>query len=232
VDSKKDFILLLDTSTDVCSLALSTHFNLISSISDETMERKHAALLPLLIDDLLVKSKITLDQVSAVAYSQGPGSYTGLRVGLSSAKAICMAANVPLIAVSTLAGLAHSVQDTSSYDFIVPMIDAGRNEVYHAVYDAHYNEVHSPSPLLLEESSVDVYQKHGSRIIIVGDGSVKAKKILKAAESAFYGTNKMLAQYMIVPATNKFLSSEFENLAYSVPFYLKSPDYKKSTIKI
>lgn len=225
-------ILHIDTSTDICSVALSEQGTLINSISDETMERKHAALLPLLVEDVLKKSKLALQQISAVAYSQGPGSYTGLRVGLSSAKAICLAAEIPLIAVSTLSALAHSVLEPTLYDFIVAMIDAGRNEVYHAIYDPNYVEVQSPAPLLMEVSSLDAYLENRNKIILVGDGSIKAKSILRASESIQYGAQKMLAQYMIVPATNKFLASDFENLAYSVPFYLKSPAYKKSIIKI
>lgn len=223
-------ILHIDTSTDICSVALSLNSMLISSCADESKERRHAALLPGMLKDLLHKSSKTLQQVSAIAYSQGPGSYTGLRVGLSSAKAICMALELPLIAVSTLHALAHSVLKTIDYDFIISMIDAGRNEVYHAVYDNQYELVSAPQPLILKENSFEEHGANGKKIILVGDGSIKAKVILKASDSVFYGGEKMLAQHMIVPATNKFLTYAFEDLAYSVPFYLKSPQYKKSFI--
>lgn len=223
-------ILHIDTSTDICSVALSFNSLLLSSYADESMDRRHAALLPLMLKDLLHKSAKTLQQVSAIAYSQGPGSYTGLRVGLSSAKAICMAMELPLIAVSTLHALAHSVLKATDYDFIVSMIDAGRNEVYHAVYDNQYKLVSAPEPLILGEYSFEELAANGKKIILVGDGSIKAKAILKPSGSVFYGCEKMLAQHMIIPATNKFLTSDFENLAYSVPFYLKSPQYKKAVI--
>lgn len=230
--STDGFILHIDTSTEICSVALSRHFIHVDSCIDDSDERRHAQLLPLMIDDLLKKCNLGLSQISAVAYSQGPGSYTGLRVGLSSAKAICMAKEIPLIAVLTLQALAYSADKVVEYDFIIPMIDAGRNEVYHAVFDNQRKLISSPAPLLLEQSSIDAYQINGKRVLLVGDGSVKAKSIIKASESVEFGSEKMLAQYMIVPASHKFLSSEFENLAYSVPFYLKYPTYKKQIIKI
>lgn len=223
--------LLLDTSTDICSVAVANEYDVLSERIDDSGERKHAALLPLLIDSVLKDAGVNLHDISAIAYSKGPGSYTGLRVGLSSAKGMCYAKNIPLIGISTLEALAYSVEHPRPKDLIISMIDAGRNEVFQAVFTSDYKIYLPPSPKILENSSYKELIRESASIYIVGDGSIKAKNILASSNIWVFGTIKMLSSYLYIAAKNKFLNSDFEDLAYATPDYLKAPEYKKKAIK-
>ena len=134
-------------------MALGQGTQLISEEIDRAGGRRHAALLPSMIDPVLNRAGIELKQIDAVAYSKGPGSYTGLRVGLSTAKGICLALQKPLIGVSTLLALCHSIEHVDPSAWILGMIDAGRDEVYYAGYDALFQEVITAQPLILTRNS-------------------------------------------------------------------------------
>ncbi len=222
------FILSIDTSTAVCSVAIAQGKHLIAEEVDDSGDRKHAALLPMLMESARIKAGIPIEAIEAICCSQGPGSYTGLRVGLSTAKGMCMALKRPLIGVSTLVGIAHAMITTSPNTYIVAMIDAGRDEVFHAVFDSQYRQIEPASPLILKSDSLVKWLDKSDTIYIVGDGVQKAKNILKEHSSITFGSNRVLASYFVIPAFNKFIEGKFENLAYSVPEYLKAPNYTKS----
>lgn len=222
------YILCIETSTDVCSVGLGQGTQLISEEIDRAGGRRHAALLPSMIDPVLNRAGIELKQIDAVAYSKGPGSYTGLRVGLSTAKGICLALQKPLIGVSTLLALCHSIEHVDPSAWILGMIDAGRDEVYYAGYDALFQEVITAQPLILTRNSGEQWLASGRHIYIVGDGSLKAEKLLEPHPHLHFGSAEVLARYLIKPGLDQFINKNFENLAYAVPDYLKAPAYKKS----
>lgn len=221
-------ILTIDTSTHLCSVAIARGTQLLAEEIDDQGGRRHASLLPLQIDSVLLNAHLKLNAVNAVCHSQGPGSYTGLRVGLSTAKGICMALDIPLIGVSTLQGLAYAVRHPEVGDVIVAMIDAGRDEVYQAVFDHQYRILSPSSPMVISSQSFDQLLQLGQRVYLVGDAVPKVKKVLDQRQGFEFDTDKVLASYFVIPALNKFIDGKFENLAYSSPEYLKTPTYRKS----
>ncbi len=222
------FIILIDTATDICSIAISANDKVLDFQVDKSGERRHASLLPGMIETTLQKVSLSLQDISAVAYSKGPGSYTGLRVGLSTAKALGMACNLPLIGISTLLGLSYSVSNPAANSLIIAMIDAGRDEVYHAIYNDLNEELVPASPLILTQDSFCNKYREYSKLYLTGDGAVKAERILLAEDRLVYVNGKSFAQNLVEPAFKMYKEGNFENLAYSVPEYLKYPQYKKS----
>jgi tRNA threonylcarbamoyladenosine biosynthesis protein TsaB len=159
----------------------------------------------------------------------GPGSYTGLRVGLSTAKGLCVALNKPLIGISTLEALSYSITPgvVPAFTRIAAMVDAGRNEVYHGIYDKDHQLVSGISPLILKEDSLMYLLDLGHNVVVVGDGASKAKDILSPHSQLHYGQEDMVASLLRIPAFKKLVEGNFENIAYSVPYYIKAPQYNK-----
>jgi tRNA threonylcarbamoyladenosine biosynthesis protein TsaB len=221
-------ILSIDTSTDLCSVAFSRGPEIIDEEVYRKEDRRHAALLPLMIETSRYRAGLQLNEIEAICCSMGPGSYTGLRVGLSTAKGLCLALERPLIGVSTLEGLAYSVKGESDPSLrIVALIDAGRDEVYHRVFDCNYIPVSPLSPLILQEDAFISLLDQGYRLILVGDGVLKTKSIHKPHPNLFFGQEEMVASLLCIPAFKKLIEGNFENVAYSVPEYIKAPVYKK-----
>lgn len=215
-------ILHIETSTQVCSVALSENNKCIFSVSnDEGMN--HAALLSTFIQEALDILKQTGRRPDAVAVSSGPGSYTGLRIGVSTAKGLCYGLGIPLISISTLeimaiAAIKNNTPNTE--DYFIPMIDARRMEVYDAVFDAGLNLQRPVSADIIEGDAFADYLTN-NRVYFFGNGSAKCKMLLQSPNAYFIDDINPLAENMIQPAVKKYKENNFENVAYFEPFYLK-----------
>ncbi len=217
-------ILNIETSTTVCSAALTAEGMILTHYEDFE-GRNHAALLSGYVKgclDFLAEKELKLD---AVAVSIGPGSYTGLRIGLSEAKGLAYALDIPLIAISTLKLMATRVMfstlDIDPDTIFVPMIDARRMEVYTAAYDFALDELMSPQPLILDNDSYADLIATGRPLLLFGNGSAKAADVVKAPNVKIVEGVDPLAVDMIALAEKAYAERDFVNLAYSVPVYLK-----------
>ena len=217
-------ILNIETSTSVCSVALTAE-GMILTHHEDFEGRNHAALLSDYIKsclDFLADKELKLD---AVAVSIGPGSYTGLRIGLSEAKGLAYGLDIPLIGISTLKLMATRVMfstlDIDPETIFVPMIDARRMEVYTAAYDFALNELMVPQPLILDgDSYVDIIST-GRPVLLFGNGSAKASTVIDAPNVKIVDGVDPLAVDMIALAERAWANKDFLDLAYSVPVYLK-----------
>ena len=216
-------ILNIDTSTAVCSVALTAEGMILKHFEDFE-GRNHAALLSGFIKgclDHLEEHELKLD---AVAVSTGPGSYTGLRIGLSEAKGLCYALGIPLIGISTLELMAVSVMFNYDLDpeiLFAPMIDARRMEVYTAVYNLGLEPLVKPTPLILEPDSYSAFLDAGNKVAFFGDGMPKFREILNNENAVFIDDIFPLAAYMTALSDRAYSRREFLDLAYSTPEYLK-----------
>lgn len=216
-------ILNIETSSKICSVALTADGMVEFHIeSEEPME--HASLLAPYVARALEHLERRGMKLDAVAVSIGPGSYTGLRIGLSLAKGLCFSHDVPLIGVPTLETLAvkamFGYRDAEGDELLIPMIDARRMEVYTAVYDFALREVMKPAPLILDADSFTDLPKD-KKLIFIGDGVTKARDVLNLP-NALYLTNAMpLAMDMTAMSEKMFREGKFMDLAYGVPLYLK-----------
>lgn len=214
-------ILHIETSTNVCSVALSDQEKCIFTVSD-AQGQNHAALLSSFIEKALEKLRAENKKPDAVAVSSGPGSYTGLRIGVSTAKGLCYALDIPLIAVNTLQVMTKAAIDASSEKDIwfCPMIDARRMEVYAAVYDSKWNELRKTQPDIIDESSYqDLLKEH--KVAFFGNGSDKCKDSITSDNAVFLENIVPLAENMISFAVTAFEKKDFVDVAYFEPFYLK-----------
>ena len=212
------YILNIETSTTNCSVALSNNGILIGFKEDNSLEYSHAERLHVYIDEVLKAAQVSKDQLEAIAISKGPGSYTGLRIGVSAAKGLCYALSLPLISVPTLEALAHQVDAPKG--MIIAMLDARRMEVYSAIYDAHCNETRATEAEVLTPES---YQEllDASLVYFIGNGVAKTKEIITHKNAQFVEDKLPSAKQMCVLAFDKFKSNNFEDVAYFEPFYLK-----------
>lgn len=216
-------LLNIDTATEYASVCLSEE-NKIVYVMESKDQKNHASFLQPAIETICRTTGIQLKEVDAISVTSGPGSYTGLRVGLSSAKGLCYALNKPLILVNTLEVMAEAAikaYKASSEETILfcPMIDARRMEVFTAIYDKHFKIIKPPCALVLTENS---FQEEllQFKIIFSGSGSIKMKKITNHPHSVFIDTIHNAANL----ATRAFIAyrqKQFSDLAYSEPSYLK-----------
>jgi len=215
-------ILHIETSTEVCSVALSRG-NVCLSVKESAEGRNHASLLTLLIDELLHSHDISASGIDAVAVSSGPGSYTGLRIGLSVAKGLCYGANLPLVSVSTLQAMAMGFAQQNEVDdqtLLCPMIDARRMEVYTALYDKTGRQVEKISAEIITQQSFGSWLS-GRRVIFFGNGAEKCRNVITHPNAVFFENFSNSALYMIQPALQAYCKEEFEDAAYFEPYYLK-----------
>ncbi|MCM1030270.1 MAG: tRNA (adenosine(37)-N6)-threonylcarbamoyltransferase complex dimerization subunit type 1 TsaB [Oscillibacter sp.] len=227
-------ILNIDTSTSVCSVALSRDGQLLA-LKENDEGLNHSLLLGTYIDDILKENHLTAGMLDAIAVSMGPGSYTGLRIGVSMAKGLCYGATKPLIAVNTLQALAASVSRRIGEDALYcPMIDARRMEVYTALYDKENHSVMETKAEIIDENSFqEILQNH--IIYFFGNGSDKVKTILTSPHAHFLTDIKTSAINMLPLAEQKYEAQSFEDVAYFEPFYLKdfiATTPKKNILKI
>lgn len=216
-------IINIETSTDVCSVALSNEGSVLTQRCDE-QGRNHALLVSDFIKHCLDHARDHEMAIDAVAVSLGPGSYTGLRIGLSEAKGLAYALDVPLIGVDTLKLLAVQAMFSSLYQgesYFMPMIDARRMEVYTALYNLALDEIEKPHPLILTPGALDVAVADGGDIVICGNGSDKAADVITDPRVHFIPGIRPLAADMIALAEKAWHNREFIDIAYSTPLYVK-----------
>ncbi|MBR9846718.1 MAG: tRNA (adenosine(37)-N6)-threonylcarbamoyltransferase complex dimerization subunit type 1 TsaB [Algicola sp.] len=211
-------ILSLETSTTNCSVSLSNKGETLVLKEDNNANYSHAESLHMFIDAVLKTAKITLKDLDAVAVSKGPGSYTGLRIGVSAAKGLCYALNIPLISVSTLKALAYQVK--SNKGTIVSMLDARRLEVYSAIYNASYDEIRDVEAQILDETSFSEYLDK-ELVYFIGNGVEKTKRLITHSNAIFIEGKLPSANEMSLLAYQKYKKSDIEDVAYFEPFYLK-----------
>lgn len=211
------YILNLETSTKNCSVALSKNGLVIAERHLASEGYSHAEVLHVYIDDVLQESKVNVSELAAVAVGQGPGSYTGLRIGVSAAKGLCFAVDIPLIFINSLLNLASQTQVENG--FIVSMIDARRMEVYSSIFDKNQNIIRKTEAQILDENSFENFE---NQIYIVGDCQEKVKTVLTDSKFIFLENIKYpTANAMAKISYQKYLNKEFEDLAYCEPLYLK-----------
>ncbi len=229
-------ILNIETSTAVCSVALSKNGKLLA-LKEDTAGMKHASHLTLFIEKILKENNLKVTDLNAVAISMGPGSYTGLRIGVSTAKGICYGAGIPLIAVSTLQSLTKLVLQKSEYlqqvknletAYFCPMIDARRMEVYTAFYDNKAQQQREISADIIDENSFSEILKN-REIVFFGDGAEKCKSVIESDFGIFIDNIQASALGMVELSEEKFQQQQFEDVAYFEPFYLK--DFVATTPK-
>ena len=210
-------ILNLETSTTNCSVALSNNGKLIALKQDNSKQYSHAERLHTYIDLVLNQAQIERSEIDAVAVSKGPGSYTGLRIGVSAAKGLCFGLDLPLISVPTLQLLAYKVNVSEGR--IVSALDARRMEVYSAVFDAHCEVVEATSAKILDANSyAGILQNH--QVYFVGNAIDKIKTVI-THPNAYFDHQLPSAAEMCGLSYQKFEAKDFEDLAYFEPFYLK-----------
>lgn len=212
-------ILCIDTATSICTVALCQKGELVDK-QESIEERSHAAQLTVLIEKILKKAGIKTTDLDAIAVSKGPGSYTGLRIGVSAAKGIAYASNIPLIAIPTPLLMYYGAVETGKYDYYCPMIDARRMEVYTAVYDSEGRQEEKINARVIDENSFSAFLEKGS-VLFFGDGAEKCKVIIKHKSAYFSESFRISAEYMCKPAFTALENKDFEDVAYFEPFYLK-----------
>ncbi|MDE7160559.1 MAG: tRNA (adenosine(37)-N6)-threonylcarbamoyltransferase complex dimerization subunit type 1 TsaB [Muribaculaceae bacterium] len=216
-------ILNIETSGKACSVAL-TKDGVVENLLEDHEGMAHAKRLAPFVEKCLEEALRRGWTLDAVAVSAGPGSYTGLRIGLSLAKGVCFAQDIPLITLSTLEILAVKAMFRSMEwegdEIIVPMIDARRMEVYTAAYDFALNPLLQPAPLILDEESYSGLPSD-RRLIFIGDGAGKARDVIGREGSVWYTDVEILASDMTALSERAFRNGDFADLAYSVPEYLK-----------
>jgi tRNA threonylcarbamoyladenosine biosynthesis protein TsaB len=215
-------IICIETATINCSVALIQN-NSVLAFKESTVRNSHAEMVTVFIEELLAENNVDLSALNAVAVSKGPGSYTGLRIGVSTAKGLCYALDIPLLAVSTLEVLTSGIIKDFSVDESVlfcPMIDARRMEVYSAVYNIRFEQ--------LREIKAEIINKHSfhdlldkGRMVFLGDGSLKCKEVIDHPNAVFSYHIYPSAQHMAAFASNAFSENRFEDVAYFEPYYLK-----------
>lgn len=223
-------ILNIETSANNCSVSLSRDGS--SWIIREKRETSdHAALLTLFIDELIKTAGVRLQDLDAISVSAGPGSYTGLRIGVSVAKGLCYSLNKPLIATDTLKAMAFGVtlfDNPREDDLIVSLQDARRMDAYAAVFDYKLNELKSAFFLTLEKDSFKEYLNGNNRIFICGNAAIKFSEISDSLQIVSSSVTGPSSRYMEALSSISFSLSEFKDIAYFEPFYLKPPNVTKS----
>lgn len=215
--SEKIYILNIETATKNCSVSIAESG--VTVLCKEIAEQgfSHAEKLHIFIEEIIQESNINLNDLSAIAVSQGPGSYTGLRIGVSAAKGLCFALDIPLIAVDTLESLARQVKKTDGT--IIPMIDARRMEVYSAIFNNNHKKTREVQAEIITAES---FNKIDGKIYFVGDCNEKCKTVL--IKENFVFLDDIIypsAKEMGIISFNKYKISDTVDVAYFEPFYLK-----------
>ncbi len=216
-------ILQIETATTVCSVALAKDGHVLGfkQIDERNI---HAEIITLFIDELIASAAIRYGDIDAVAVSSGPGSYTGLRIGVSTAKGLCFALEKPLIAIESLAAMAQGVIAENSIDkktLLCPMIDARRMEVYTALFDSAGNRIKNTTAEIIDEQSFYGLLQN-NRVLFFGDGAEKCREVLSKNPNAQFVTGFVnSATYLTQIAVEKYANRDFEDVAYFEPYYLK-----------
>ncbi len=217
-------ILNIETSTEVCSVALTSEGQVLDH-RENYEGQTHATLLSQYVKEMLDYARTRELRINAIAVSIGPGSYTGLRIGLSEAKGLAFGLQVPLIGVNTLKLLTVSTMFHHFIDdekvLFIPMIDARRMEVYTAAYDSALEPVVEPQAMILDESSFSNLLSQGYTLVVMGNGSDKSRQVLKHDRIRFVEGIKPVAVDMLALSEKAYREQDFIDVAYSTPLYLK-----------
>ncbi len=213
------YILSIETSTTNCSVALSKEGDTIALKEDNSHNYSHAELLHQFIEEVLAEAEVSINRLSAIAVSKGPGSYTGLRIGVSAAKGLCFSLDIPLIAISTLESLANQV--TVENGCIVAMLDARRMEAYTAVYNFRHELVREIKAEILSVNSFEDILKH-QKVVFIGNAVNKFSSLTESAKATFVYDKLPSANDMSSLAFQQLKIGKTEDVAYFEPFYLKN----------
>jgi tRNA threonylcarbamoyladenosine biosynthesis protein TsaB len=219
------YILNIETSTKNCSVSIAKNGKNIAVKEMANEGYSHAEWLHVFIEELLSETNLIAKNLNAIAVSQGPGSYTGLRIGVSAAKGLCFALDIPLIAIDTLAVLANQVKVENS--LIIPMIDARRMEVYSAIFNSDLEKIRAVEAEILDENS---FSEINENIYLIGDCQEKVKTVLSDKKFIFL-EDKIFpsSKEMAILSYQKFKNNDFVDVAYFEPYYLKDFMITKST---
>ena len=208
-------IILIETSTALCSVALAEDGK-VTAYRESSAPKAHASLTAVFVQEVLEERGVKLADCDAICVSKGPGSYTGLRVGVSTAKGLCFGSGKPLVAVGTLDTLVAQAGDVAG--IVIPMIDARRMEVYSAVFEDG-TQITETTPVIVDENSFAEYLEQGP-VLFIGDGAGKCADVIKHPNAQFCQCNPK-ASAMLQPAVAAYRAQQFEDVAYFEPFYLK-----------
>ncbi|WP_339712243.1 tRNA (adenosine(37)-N6)-threonylcarbamoyltransferase complex dimerization subunit type 1 TsaB [uncultured Kriegella sp.] len=212
-------ILNLETASTNCSVSIAKDGELLVIKEHDTPNYSHAEQLHVFIEKVLQEASISFHELNAIAVSKGPGSYTGLRIGVSAAKGLCFSLDVPLISISTLKSLAHQVE-FGAYDFVVPVLDARRMEVYSAIFDKTGSEIRETRAQIIDQNAFrELVGKE--KVLVIGSGADKCKQVLEHSNFNFELSAVPSAREMASLSYKKFQEGDFENVAYFEPYYLK-----------
>ena len=212
-------ILNLETATTNCSVSVSKDNDILCLKENNAADYSHSEQLHLFIKEALREASLSFSDLDAIAVSKGPGSYTGLRIGVSSAKGLCFSLDLPLISVPTLESMAHQV-DLKEGEVVIPVLDARRMEVYSCVFDDKHKDIRETRAEIIDEASFGDYVSF-TKVHIVGSGAEKCKQVLHAPNFNFDISIVPSAKEMAFLAYHKFLNRDFEDVAYFEPYYLK-----------
>lgn len=213
-------LLCIETSTEICSVAIANN-NQLLALEEVSEGNSHAKLLMSFVDKVLTTANIAINEIDAVCFSEGTGSYTGLRIGLSTAKGLCYTLDKKLIHVSTLQSMAWGARKAMALDaYYCPMIDARRMEVFTAIYDSRLAIVEEvKSKIITENTFIEIAKEQP--LVLSGNGLEKCKEVIKETPNLIFSNVQTSAAYMIELAYEKYEKQQFENVAYVEPFYLK-----------
>lgn len=212
-------IINLETATTNCSVSISVDGELVSIKEENTPNYSHAEQLHVFIKEALKEASFSFSDIDAIAVSKGPGSYTGLRIGVSAAKGLCFSLDLPLISVPTLESMANQLH-VESDEVIIPVLDARRMEVYSCVFDGSHDEIRETKAEVIDENSFANFSSF-KKVHLIGSGAEKCKKTLLRSNFIYHEEAFPSAKEMAALAHKKFKDSNFEDVAYFEPYYLK-----------
>ncbi|MGP2570848.1 tRNA (adenosine(37)-N6)-threonylcarbamoyltransferase complex dimerization subunit type 1 TsaB [Ornithobacterium rhinotracheale] len=212
-------ILNIETSTRNCSVSVARDGELVALCEESKENYEHAEKLHRFMQWALEAEDLSFEDLDAVCVSKGPGSYTGLRIGVSAAKGLCFSLNIPLLSLNSLEILARSVENENNADYIIPMIDARRKEVYTATFTPQMQIIEKTNAKILDETSFQSF--NNKKIIVLGDGASKASEILKLENATYLTESLPSAKDMCAESFKLYQNQQFEDVAYFEPFYLK-----------
>ncbi len=212
-------ILNIETATKNCSVSLSENNKILALVEFNEGQFSHAEKLHTFILEVLKIADKTMNELDAIAISKGPGSYTGLRIGVSAAKGLCFSLDKPLISIPTLTSLANSLQIVQG-EFIISLLDARRMEVYSSIFDSDHHQIEETKAEIIDKNSFEEYLKKG-KVYFLGDGAEKCKAIIKHKNADFLDNYYPSSKEMGNLSYKKYKNKDFEDVAYFEPYYLK-----------
>lgn len=212
-------ILNIETATKNCSVCLSEDDKILALSEFNEGQFSHAEKLHTFILDVLEISGREMQDIDAIAVSKGPGSYTGLRIGVSAAKGLCFSLDKPLISIPTLTSLANTIS-VGKNEIIVSLLDARRMEVYSSIYDSNHQEIRNTEAQIIDENSFESYLEN-NKVHFLGDGAEKCKEIIKHKNAIFLNDYFPSSKEMANLSFEKYTNHDFEDVVYFEPYYLK-----------